>query len=33
MLELLIRVVIDTNVWISSFINPSGPPAQLIERA
>lgn len=33
MLELLIRVVIDTNVWISAFINPLGPPARLIERA
>jgi putative PIN family toxin of toxin-antitoxin system len=31
MIELLIRVVIDTSVWISAFINPTGPPAQLLE--
>ena len=33
MIELLIRVVIDTNIWISAFINPSGPPGQLIDLA
>ena len=25
-----IRVFIDTNIWISAFINPSGPPAAVI---
>jgi putative PIN family toxin of toxin-antitoxin system len=30
-IELLIRVVIDTNIWISALINPSGPPAKLIQ--
>ena len=24
-----LRVVIDTNVWVSAFINPHGAPAQL----
>lgn len=26
----MLRVVIDTSVWISAFINPEGPPAQVI---
>jgi uncharacterized protein len=25
-----IRIFIDTNIWISAFINPSGPPAAVI---
>lgn len=25
------RVVIDTNVWVSAFLNPSGKPAQVIQ--
>lgn len=25
------RVLIDTNVWISAFINPHGPPAQILD--
>lgn len=25
-----IRVFIDTNIWISAFINPSGPPAAVL---
>jgi putative PIN family toxin of toxin-antitoxin system len=25
-----IRIFIDTNIWISAFINPSGPPAAII---
>ncbi|MCC7366799.1 MAG: putative toxin-antitoxin system toxin component, PIN family [Chloroflexi bacterium] len=28
--DALLRVVIDTNVWISAFINPVGVPARLI---
>lgn len=31
MIELLIRVVVDTNIWISALINPVGPPARLIQ--
>ena len=31
MIELLIRVVIDTNIWISALITPHGPPARLIQ--
>jgi len=26
------RVLLDTNIWISAFINPLGPPAQVLER-
>jgi putative PIN family toxin of toxin-antitoxin system len=26
-----IRVLLDTNVWVSAFINPHGRPAQIIE--
>jgi putative PIN family toxin of toxin-antitoxin system len=26
-----LRVVLDTNVWVSGFINPIGPPGQLLE--
>ncbi len=26
----MLRVVIDTSVWISAFINPEGPPVQVI---
>lgn len=33
MIDLLIRDVIDTNVWISAFVNPWGAPVQLIDRA
>jgi putative PIN family toxin of toxin-antitoxin system len=25
------RVLLDTNIWISAFINPSGPPARVLE--
>lgn len=32
-IEAVLRVVIDTNIWISAFINPSGPPASLVEMA
>jgi uncharacterized protein len=28
----LIRAVVDTNVWISAFINPHGAPARLLAR-
>ena len=31
MIALLIRVVIDTNVWISALINPSGEPARIMQ--
>jgi putative PIN family toxin of toxin-antitoxin system len=24
------RVLLDTNIWISAFINPTGPPARLL---
>lgn len=27
----LLKVLIDTNVWISAFINPNGLPAKLME--
>lgn len=30
MLERLLRVLVDTNIWISSFINPSGSPARAL---
>lgn len=30
MLERLLRVLVDTNIWISSFINPSGSPARVL---
>ena len=30
MLELLVRVVVDTNVWISALVNPDGAPARLL---
>jgi putative PIN family toxin of toxin-antitoxin system len=33
MIELVLRVVIDTNVWVSAFINPAGPPGRLIALA
>lgn len=26
-----LRVVLDTNVWVSGLINPAGPPGQLLE--
>lgn len=26
-----LRVVLDTNVWVSGLINPGGPPGQLLE--
>lgn len=26
-----LRVVVDTNVWISALLNPHGPPAQVLE--
>jgi putative PIN family toxin of toxin-antitoxin system len=26
------RVLLDTNIWISAFINPTGPPAQVLEQ-
>ncbi len=26
------KVVIDTNVWVSAFINPNGTPARIITR-
>lgn len=25
-----LRVVVDTNVWVSALINPHGPPAQVL---
>lgn len=25
------RVLLDTNIWISAFINPTGPPARVLE--
>jgi len=28
----LIRAVVDTNVWISAFINPNGAPARLLRQ-
>jgi hypothetical protein len=31
MIDLLVRVVIDTNVWISALINPHGAPARLFQ--
>jgi putative PIN family toxin of toxin-antitoxin system len=31
MIEVLLRAFIDTNIWISAFINPSGPPAKVID--
>jgi len=30
MIDLLIRIVIDTNVWISALISPRGEPARLM---
>ncbi|HSH61907.1 MAG TPA: putative toxin-antitoxin system toxin component, PIN family [Acidimicrobiales bacterium] len=27
-----LRVVLDTNVWVSGLINPAGPPGQLLEE-
>jgi putative PIN family toxin of toxin-antitoxin system len=30
MTEEPLRVFIDTNIWISAFINPSGPPAAVL---
>jgi putative PIN family toxin of toxin-antitoxin system len=33
MIDHVVRVVIDTNVWVSVFINPSGPPGRLIALA
>lgn len=30
MAERIFRVVIDTSVWISAFLNPGGPPGQVI---
>ena len=26
------RVVLDTNVWVSGLINPTGTPAMLLEK-
>ena len=31
MAEALPRAVLDTNVWISAFLNPAGPPAQIVD--
>jgi putative PIN family toxin of toxin-antitoxin system len=31
MIDLLIRVVIDTNIWISALINGQGAPARLLQ--
>ena len=31
MIEELIRIVVDTNIWISALINPNGAPARLIQ--
>jgi hypothetical protein len=33
MTEVLLRVLIDTNIWISAFINPSGIPARILRLA
>lgn len=30
MIDLLVRIVIDTNIWISALINPHGEPARLL---
>ena len=27
------RVVIDTNVWVSGILNPHGPPGQIVDAA
>lgn len=26
----MLRVVVDTNVWVSAFLNPAGPPARVL---
>jgi uncharacterized protein len=31
MTEARLRVLLDTNIWISAFINPTGPPAHVLE--
>ena len=30
MIELLVRIVIDTNIWVSALISPRGEPARLM---
>ena len=32
MIEPRWRVLLDTNIWISAFINPTGPPAQVLDQ-